>query len=119
MNQATKEESFQYMLNPHGGFLGNISFVDESYSDFKDLKDEYNLDAEVNLFCIVHKIDFIFDHEENLEEKLDNLLGEFSDSYLIPSEYKGVIVWDLLLDNEENLPYLDDENDAWASHGTF
>lgn len=95
MKPATRQEILEYRNNPYGGFLGNITFVDESYKDFKDLKDSYSVPVEVNRFCIVHSIDFILDYEENLEEKLDNLLGEYSDSYLIPSVYDGFIVWSL------------------------
>ncbi len=95
MKDLTREAILEYVKNPFGGFLGNITFCDESYSDFKSLKDEYNIPPEVNLFCIVHSIDTIYDYEPNLEEKLDDLLGIQSDSYLIPNVYKGYIVWDL------------------------
>jgi hypothetical protein len=99
MEVASLVDILQYVKEPYGGFLGNITFCDESYRYFKDLKYEYNIPPEANMFCIVHGIDFIFDYEENLEEKLDNLLGEFSDSYLIPNVYEGYIVWSLE-DNE-------------------
>ena len=95
MKQVTLEEALLYALAPYGGFLGNITFVDESYKDFNHLKDGFNVAPEINNFCIVHGIDSIHDHEENLEEKLDNLLGEYSESYLIPYLYRGAIIWDL------------------------
>jgi len=99
MEKATLEEVLEYRNSPYGGFLGNITFCDETYKDFKSIKDSYNVPSEVNKFCIVHGIDFIFGDEDNLEEKLDNLLGEYSESYLIPNVYDGYIVWDL----EDNL----------------
>lgn len=99
MKTATLLEILEYRNNPYGGFLGNITFCDSSYEDFLSLKDSYNLSPEVNKFCIVHGIDFIFNYEDKLEEKLDNLLGEFSESYLIPSVYDGYIVWDLTDNN--------------------
>jgi len=95
MIPATLNEILEYRNSPYGGFLGNITFCDESYKDFKSLKDSYNIPPEVNNFCIVHGIDYVLDYEENLEEKLDNLLGEYSESYLIPSQYQGYIVWSL------------------------
>jgi hypothetical protein len=95
MKTATLNEVLEYRSKPYGGFLGNITFCDETYKDHKDLKDLYDVPPEVNKFCIVHGIDFIFEHEENLEEKLDNLLGEYSESYLIPSVYDGYIIWSL------------------------
>lgn len=97
MKTATRKEVLEYRNNPYGGFLGNITFVDSSYKDFRDLKDEYSsqLDSATNKFCIIHEIDFIFDYEENLETKLDDLLGEYSESYLIPSVYDGEIIWDI------------------------
>ena len=95
MQPVNLEQVLQYAKEPYGGFLGNITFCDETYRDFKDLKDEYNVPPEVNMFCIVHSIDFILDYEDKLEEKLDNLLGEYAESYLIPSKYKGYIVWSL------------------------
>ena len=95
MKAATLIEVLEYVKEPYGGLLGNITFCDSSYKDFEDLKDTYSIPSEVNLFCIVHSIDFIFDYEEKLEEKLDNLLGEYSESYLIPSVYSGYIVWSL------------------------
>lgn len=95
MEVASLVDVLQYVKEPYGGFLGNITFCDETYRDFKDLKDEYNVPPEVNMFCIVHNIDFIYDYEEKLEDRLDDLLGEYSDSYLIPSKYTGYIVWSL------------------------
>jgi len=95
MKPATLIEILEYRNSPYGGFLGNITFCDDSYKDREGMKDAYNVPAEVNMFCVVHSIDFIFEYEENLEEKLDNLLGEYSESYLIPSQYQGYIVWSL------------------------
>lgn len=99
MKPATLEQVLEYRNYPYGGFLGNISFCDESDKDFKDMKDTYNVPAEVNKFCVVHGIDFIFEYEKELDKKLDNLLQEYSESYLIPNVYTGYIVWDL----EDNL----------------
>ena len=95
MKTATLNEVLEYRNKPYGGFLGNVTFCDETYKDCKDLKDLYNITPEANKFCIVHSIDFIFNYEENLESKLDNLLEEYSDSYLIPSKYDGYILWEL------------------------
>lgn len=99
MKPATLEQVLEYRNNPHGGFLGNVTFVDDFSKDRNSLKDSYSVPAEVNMFCIVHGIDFIFDYEKDLDKKLDDLLGEYSESYLIPNVYDGYIVWDL----EDNL----------------
>ena len=60
MKTVTLSEVLEYRNKPYGGFLGNVTFCDETYKDYKDLKDLYNIPPEVNKFCVVHSVDFIF-----------------------------------------------------------
>jgi len=72
-------------------FIGEITFVEDSQSDYDELYSMYNID-DLNAhmdkpnFCIVHKINYT---STNIDEVEDS-----GDSYIIPDIYSGVIIWE-------------------------
>lgn len=98
-NDPTHEELLEYLNEPYGSILGNITFVDDSSVDKNDLKDLYSnkLNVETNLFAVVHSIDCIVSNYGDLDiaDYLDDNLNSY-ESYLIPNVYQGQIIFDLL-----------------------
>lgn len=97
-NDPTPEELLEYINEPYGGILGNITFIDDSSVDKNDLKDLYSnkLNVETNLFAVVHSIDCIVSNYGDLDiaDYLDDKLNTY-ESYLIPNIYQGIIIFDL------------------------
>lgn len=77
-------------INTGGVIMGLITFCDESYEDFKSLKDTYSIEPEINVFAIVHKVDKVV----NIATSEEDILCE-SESYLVPSQYCGKIIIDI------------------------
>lgn len=75
--------------------VGNITFVESSQSDYEELYEMYNI-SEFNAhepqvhFAIIHSIDFSVKYSEEALDKIEDK----GLSYLIPSQYNGVVVWE-------------------------
>lgn len=75
--------------------IGDISFFEDTQDDYQESYTAYNVDKfnatnENVHFAVVHNIlETLDDTEENLD-----MIEERGLSYLIPSKYNGVIIYD-------------------------
>lgn len=75
--------------------VGDISFFEDTQDDYQEAYTTYNVDnfnafKENTHFAVVHNIiETLDDTEENLD-----IIEERGLSYLIPSKYNGVVIYD-------------------------